>query len=84
MKVCLETKFSESRTSNIKLQRSQKLEALILSKNCNRYLSPVGVKEYLIEDGVLPSSTIKLAFQEYTPRHYTQIKSKAFVSHLSI
>lgn len=82
--LCLETKFSESRTSNIKLQRSQKLEALILSKNCNRYLSPVGAQEYLIEDGVLPSSTINLAFQEYTPGHYTQIKSKAFVSHLSI
>ena len=80
----LQVKFSESRSLNINLDRSKKLEALILNKNCTRYLSPVGAKEYLFEDGVLPSSTINLAFQEYTPKNYTQFKSQEFVSYLSI
>jgi hypothetical protein len=80
----LDTKFSESRQLNINLDRSRKLEALILSKNCTKYLSPVGAKEYLLEDGVLPSSTIELSFQEYTPKNYTQFKSQDFVSYLSI
>ena len=80
----LDTKFSESRQLNINLSRSKKLEALILDKNCIRYLSTVGAKEYLIEDGVLPSSAIELAFQEYAPKPYTQYNSEEFVSHLSI
>jgi hypothetical protein len=80
----LDTKFSESRQLNVNLDRSKKLEALILNKKCTRYLSPVGAKEYLIEDGVLPSSTIKLSFQEYIPKKYIQDKSEEFVSHLSI
>lgn len=80
----LDTNFSESRQLNINLDRSKKLEALILNKKCTRYLSPVGAKEYLIEDGVLPSSTIQLAFQEYIPKKYPQDKSEEFVSHLSI
>lgn len=80
----LQVKFSESRSLEINLDRSRKLEALILNKNCSRYLSPVGAKDYLFEDGVLPSSTISLAFQEYTPENYTQLKTKEFVSHLSI
>jgi hypothetical protein len=80
----LQARFSESRILNINLDRSKKLEAVILNKNCTRYLSPVGAKEYLFEDGVLPSSTIELVFQEYTPPNYTQFKSQEFVSHLSI
>lgn len=80
----LNTKFSESRQLNVNLDRSKKLEALILNKSCSTYLSPIGSKEYLLEDGVLPSSTIKVTFQEYTPNKYTQIKSQEFVSHLSI
>ena len=80
----LDTKFSESRQLNINLPRSKKLEALILDKDCIRYLSPVGAKEYLIEDGVLPNSSINLAFQEYIPQPYTQYNSQEFVSHLSI
>jgi len=80
----IDTKFSESRQLNINLPRSKKLEALILDKDCIRYLSPVGAKEYLIEDGVLPNSSIKLAFQEYIPQPYTQYNSQEFVSHLSI
>ena len=80
----LDTKFSESRQLNINLPRSKKLEALILDKDCIRYLSPVGAKEYLIEDGVLPNSSIKLVFQEYIPQPYTQYNSQEFVSHLSI
>ena len=80
----LKATFSESRSLNINLDRSKKLEALILAKNCTRYLSPIGAKDYLFEDGVLPSPAIKLAFQEYTPKNYVQFKSQEFVSHLSI
>mgnify|MGYP006081371787 FL=1 len=84
LELSLQAEFSESRSLDIDLDRSKKLEALILNKNCTRYLSPVGAKDYLFEDGVLPSSTISLAFQEYTPESYTQLKSQEFVSHLSI
>lgn len=80
----LEVAFSESRDFDFNLERSKKLEALILNKKCTRYLSPIGAKEYLMEDGVLPSSDIALSFQEYVPKSYPQHKASQFVSHLSI
>ena len=76
--------FSGTETIALLDSTAEKLEALILDKDCIRYLSPVGAKEYLIEDGVLPNSSINLAFQEYIPQPYTQYNSQEFVSHLSI
>lgn len=83
-KLSLETQFSESRDLNINSDRSNKLYEIILNKNCGRYLSPMGSKDYLYEDNVLPNSIIELNFQNYVPTEYKQVNSSLFVSHLSI
>ena len=83
-KLSLETQFSESRDLSINSDRSNKLYEIILNKKCGRYLSPMGSKDYLYEDNVLPNSPIELEFQNYVPTDYTQFNSPLFVSHLSI
>ena len=80
----LVTQFSESRDLNIGLDRSNKLHEIVRVNNCGRYLSPLGAKDYLYEDNVLPSATISLDFQDFTPKPYVQFNSPTFISHLSI
>ena len=80
----LETQFSKSRDLNIELDRSNKLVEIIKVMNCGRYLSPVGAKDYLYDDNVLPNSGVVLDFQDYVPTEYKQFNAKTFVSHLSI
>lgn len=48
------------------------------------YLSPVGAKEYIEEDGVFHNSDVFLLYQDFSPIVYEQKNSKEFVSHLSI
>lgn len=83
-RIFITSEFSESEHLHINLNRSKKLEALIMDKKCSTYLSPVGAKSYLFEDGVLPTKSIDVVFQDYVPREYKQFKAQQFVSHLSI
>lgn len=80
----LETQFSDSRELCIDSGRSEKLYEIIKNKNCGRYLSPMGSKDYIYEDNVLPNSPIELDFQNFVPVEYEQVNSPTFVSHLSI
>ena len=80
----LETSFSESRELAIKEERSNKLHQIIKTKNCDRYLSPVGSKEYISGDNVLSNTSLVIEFQNYTPAAYNQLNSSVFESHLSI
>ena len=69
---------------NIKKQRSLKLLSICKKLNCNSYLSPIGAKSYIEEDGVLDNSDIDLVLKEYFPIEYLQLNSNNFISHLSI
>ena len=50
----------------------------------NEYLSPIGAKEYLIEDNFSKQTAVELIFQKFKPKNYTQFRCENFVSHLSI
>lgn len=65
-------------------KRSQHLLEICDKLDCNEYLSPIGSKEYLLEDKFLDQASVKLLFQDYTPDNYPQYKSNTFISHLSI
>jgi WbqC-like protein family len=80
----LTTKFLRASKLNIGGKRSKHVLNICEYLNCDEYLSPIGAKEYLREDGVFENSAIKLSFQHYDPSPYLQLKCNNFISHLSI
>ena len=50
---------------------------------CDRYLSPVGARNYIEENDVFAENGIVLAYQDYEHVVYDQIGYEDFVSHLS-
>lgn len=64
--------------------RSQKLASLCHNLGCDDYLSPVGSRAYLEEDGFVQNYKIDLSFQNFTPVFYKQHKCDQFISHLSM
>lgn len=74
-------------TSDLKLfgDRSEKLRDIIVSTGSNEYLSPVGAKDYIEEDGILEKSKISVIYQEFDPAPYRQFNSlHEFIPRLSI
>jgi hypothetical protein len=66
-------------------QRSRRLEAICRHFRETHYLSPVGSRDYLAEDGFgAGDPPITLTFQSFAPQPYRQRRATAFVSHLSI
>lgn len=74
----LSSKFS------IQKKRSDKLLAICNILDCNTYISPMGSKDYLESDGALSKGNIRVLYNDYKPRSYTQKNSSGFISHLSI
>lgn len=77
-------KFVRASAITVEGTRSERLLNMCRKFSCDEYLSPVGSRDYLEEDGVFSNSSTKLLFQDYTPGTYTQCKQPVFVSHLSI
>ena len=48
------------------------------------YLSPVGSREYLEEEGLFDACEVKLSYQDYAPTPYPQPGANEFISHMSI
>jgi hypothetical protein len=69
---------------NVDGKRSEHLYKICQYLKCDEYLSPLGSKDYLEEDGVFEKSAVKLSFQQYEPSPYPQLKSSSFIDHLSI
>lgn len=65
-------------------RRSDHLAQLCRAVGCDEYLSPLGSRDYLMEDRFAEQSGIVLTFQNYVPRVYAQAGCREFVSHLSI
>lgn len=76
--------FLLSSQLGIEGKRSEKILKLCQCLKCNEYISPIGAKQYIAEDGLFNNSTIKLTFQEFIPKFYPQKGNENFVSHLSI
>lgn len=74
------------KASDLKLggTRSSHLLNICQTLGCDEYLSSVGSKEYLVEDGVFEAATVTLLFQKFTVDPYPQNRVADFFSHLSI
>ncbi len=64
--------------------RSERLISICNIIETDTYLSPLGAREYLIEDGFEEKSGIPLIFQSFEPLPYSQYDSDKYISHLSI
>jgi hypothetical protein len=64
--------------------RSEHLNNICLALGAENYLSPIGSKEYLLEDQFESITGTKLSFHEFSPAQYHQYGRKEFLSHLSI
>lgn len=71
-------------TLNIAGSRSERLYLISTSLGCDRYMSPMGSQEYLIEDSFEEKYPIQLEYFNHLPREYTQRKISVFVPYLSI
>lgn len=80
----LETEFVRSSDLACEGIRSKRLINICEKLGCDEYLSPVGSRQYLLEDRFEELSAIGLSFQVFVPAPYEQYRSTAFVSHLSI
>lgn len=65
-------------------KRSEHLLNICSYLECDEYLSPMGSAEYLEEDGVFRHSHVKLLFQKFIPKQYSQKGTVNFESHLSV
>ena len=65
-------------------ERTQRLIAICKSLSADTYLSPLGSRSYLEDDGFTGASDVELELQSYMPTYYRQYKTEDFFSHLSI
>ena len=74
------------RASSVEQQdeRTQRLIAICNSLSADTYLSPLGSRSYLEDDGFTGAGDVELEFQSYSPKCYRQYKTEDFFSHLSI
>ncbi len=78
------TSFVRSSQLSCTGTRSEKLYNICLAVGCDKYLSPVGAREYLEQDGFSEKhKDVKLEYQCFNPKTYSQLDTPQFVSHLS-
>ena len=80
----LSTSFYLSSEIGISGSRTERLIKILEYLDTDIYLSPVGAKEYLIEDDFNTNTDVTLTFQEYESPEYQQKNAMTFISHLSI
>ncbi len=76
--------FHFSSNLNITAPRTQRLVSICHQLECNNYLSPMGSKEYIEQDGDFAPSAIDVVFQNFSPQPYPQKNVTPFVPYLSI
>lgn len=83
-KMDLKPRFMRASAIEVLGARTERLVKICKLLGCNEYLSPVGAAAYLSEDGDFVDSGVSIRLQDFIPQPYKQLKSKTFVSHLSI
>ncbi|MBN1688181.1 MAG: WbqC family protein [Candidatus Omnitrophica bacterium] len=76
--------FTRSSALDIGGSRSERLLAICRHFSCDEYLSPLGSRDYLMDDGAFQHSCIRLQFQNYIPGEYPQKNVQKFVGFLSV
>jgi hypothetical protein len=83
-KLEITTRFVRSSDLAITGGRTQRLIRICQRLECDEYLSPRGSMEYLAMDRFVEKTNIRLSFQEFVPKQYSQHKANQFVANLSI
>ena len=83
-KLNINTEFLNTSDFSINEKRTQKLIKILEKVGAKEYISPLGGKEYLIEDSFQKYSSVKLTINNYKNKKYNQKNSKEFISNLSI
>lgn len=73
------------RSSHLSVAGSRSVKVLEMCKKlgCEKYISPLGSRDYIIEDGVLLESGIDVVYQSFTVKPYAQ-KTEKFIPYMSI
>jgi hypothetical protein len=80
----LGARFVQASELNCPGTRSEHVLRICKAVGCDEYISPVGSKEYLAEDGFEANGEVRLRFQSFVPAPYAQPRTNVFVSHLSV
>ena len=80
----LETKVYLASEFETDAKRTQKLIQLLDAVSAEKYLSPIGSKEYLEEDKFSAHTSCILEFQNFNNQKYKNISSKLSLNNLSI
>ena len=83
-KIKIKNDFLYSSEFNFSQKRTNKLINILEKLNVNEYLSPIGAKDYLIQDKFEYLTDIKLSFNKYKVKKYSQPNQTKFVENLSI
>jgi hypothetical protein len=76
--------FHVSSQLSLSGHKSARVLAICRVLGADSYLSPVGSREYIEEEGLFATSEVKVSYQNYNPASYPQRGMKEFVSHLSM
>lgn len=80
----IESKFYHSSALHLPGKRSEKLLNILSHFNCREYLSPVGSKGYLEEDGCLQKANVDIYYQDFQFAPYRQHRFDGFQPMLSV
>lgn len=80
----IEREFFVSSELGVEGSRSDRLVSFCKKFGCSIYLSPAGAADYISKDNIIPTSSIKVAYQNYTCIEYKQGKLADFVPSMSI
>ena len=80
----IQTEFILASKLKIEAPRTEKIIKILNTLNATKYLSPIGSKDYLLNDDFKNKTKIDLEFSDFTCKPYWQKTSKEFVDYLSI
>ena len=83
-KLEIKTKIFNASELKIPGVRSERLINFCHFFQVDKYLSPVGSRDYLELDDFIGKTKVRLEFQDFQPAAYPQVGSANFISHLSI
>lgn len=80
----IQSEFSLASDLETSGKKSEKLLSICRAIDSKDYLSAQGSKAYIEEEGILEKAGIRVTYQDYPVRPYTQTKRTDFLSHLSV
>lgn len=80
----INTKMLFSSELPIAGKKSEYLLKICEYLNANTYISALGSKEYIEDEGYFAKSTVKVEYQNYIPKEYPQKNCNNFIPYMSI